>query len=131
VDEILALPATIGSQPGSDVLLSGLAPVHARLIPEGEDVLVQDAGQGVSLAGEPVQEAPLRDGDVLVLGEGGPRLRVERKGSPPQDLIGASAARARRSLVRSRAIRAALTAFAIGGGLFVAWSLFEAARLRR
>jgi len=131
VDEILTLPATIGSQPGCDVLLSGLAPVHARLIPEGEDVLVQDAGPGISLAGEPVQQAPLRDGDVLVLGQGGPRLRVDRKESRPHNLIGIGANELRRGLVGSRVVRAALAVLAIGGGLFVAWSLFEAARLRR
>jgi S1-C subfamily serine protease len=131
VDDILGLPATIGSQPGCDVLLSGLAPVHARLIPEGEDVLVQDAGQGVSLAGEPVTEAPLRDGDVLVLGEGGPRLRVEHRRKRSPTLLQTGAFAVRSSLHTSRGFRLAIGLVAFVGGGLVAWSWWEAHRLRQ
>jgi S1-C subfamily serine protease len=131
VDEILGLPATIGSQAGCDVLLSGLAPVHARLIPEGEDVLVQAAGDGISLAGEPVHEAPLRDGDVLVLGEDGPRLRVEHKGPRPPSLLQTGAFAFRQRLDARHAFRLALLVLAVVGGAVVVWSLVEAHRLRQ
>jgi S1-C subfamily serine protease len=81
VDEIEVLPASIGSELGSAILVPGVAPLHARLVRSGGDVAVQDPGSSVNtfLAGEPVREAPLQDGDILELGRGGPRLRYRNE----------------------------------------------------
>jgi hypothetical protein len=132
VDEIDGLPATIGSQPGCDVHLAGIGPVHARLLPEGEDVLVQDGGPGVILAGEPVTRAPLHDGDVLVLGEGGPRLRVERGTRRRPSLVQTGAFAVRRTAAAtSLAFRLAAAAAVLAGAGVVAWSSWQAHVLRR
>lgn len=62
----------------------GAAPRHARVRFRGPDVILEDSGsgQGTYLGGELVQEAVLRDGDVVTLGEGGPRLRFRGEGEP-------------------------------------------------
>jgi S1-C subfamily serine protease len=76
-DVVQQLPAGIGSDPGEAVVVPGAAPFHAALLGRDAAVILQDVGSGVGtfLGGEPVQEAPLRDGDVVELGSGGPRLR--------------------------------------------------------
>jgi S1-C subfamily serine protease len=76
-DVVQKLPAGIGSDPGEAVVVPGAAGLHAALLAREGAVILQDAGSGAGtfLAGEPVQEAPLRDGDVVELGSGGPRLR--------------------------------------------------------
>jgi S1-C subfamily serine protease len=58
-------------------LVPGVAPSHAQLLARNGEVVLQDAGsgQGTFLLGESVQEAPLRNGDVIELGAGGPKLR--------------------------------------------------------
>jgi S1-C subfamily serine protease len=73
------LPATIGSGDESDVRVPGLAPRHAVVFEREGDVVLLDSGspQGTFLAGQEVQEAVLRDGDVIELGRGGPRLRFQ------------------------------------------------------
>ena len=72
------LPATVGSQPGADLEVAGSAPQHAMVLRRDAHVVLRDAGspQGTLLAGQPVQEVVLQDGDVVELGPGGPRLRV-------------------------------------------------------
>jgi serine protease Do len=76
-DVVERLPAGIGSDPGGGVVVPGAAPLHATLLEREAAVILQDAGSGAGtmVAGEPVQEAPLRDGDLVELGSGGPRLR--------------------------------------------------------
>jgi S1-C subfamily serine protease len=71
------LPAAIGSGADADVRLAGLAARHAVVYERDGDVVILDSGsgQGTYLAGQEVQEAVLRDGDVVELGRGGPRLR--------------------------------------------------------
>jgi serine protease Do len=81
------LPATIGSDEDADVRLPGLAARHAVVFERDGDVVLLDSGtpEGTYLAGQEVQEAVLRDGDVLELGRGGPRLRFhgpERRRRP-------------------------------------------------
>src|SRR5687767_14326167 len=70
------LPASIGSEPEVDVLVPGSAPRHAVLFQREGEVVLIDSGSdaGTYLAGQSVQEAVLHDGDVLELGQGGPRL---------------------------------------------------------
>lgn len=74
---VTRLPAGIGSDPLEAVMVPGVALRHAALLRRDADVILQDAasGAGTFLAGEPVQEAPLRDGDIVELGSGGPKLR--------------------------------------------------------
>jgi len=80
VDALASLPATIGSAPGTQVLVPGVAPLHARILREGDRVVLRDAGSGqlTLLAGAAVHEVTLHDGDILELGSGGPRLRFHR-----------------------------------------------------
>jgi Trypsin-like peptidase domain/Inner membrane component of T3SS, cytoplasmic domain len=76
-DEIRHVPAAIGSEPDGAVVIPGIAPRHAVLDRRNSQIVLQDGGsaEGTFLAGHPIHEAVLRDGDVLELGHGGPRLR--------------------------------------------------------
>jgi S1-C subfamily serine protease len=89
VDLVQQLPATIGSELGSSVLVPGITPLHARIVGKGSDILIQDTGseEGTFLAGEPVREALLRDGDVLQLGSAGPKLRFRNEGEEKVPLL--------------------------------------------
>ncbi|HLA77863.1 MAG TPA: trypsin-like peptidase domain-containing protein [Vicinamibacteria bacterium] len=152
-DELNYFPASVGSQPGSAVVVPGIAPRHALLTRRGGDVVLQDSGSsfGTFLAGEAVQEAVLRDGDVIELGLGGPRLRFRHQGAQPVSLVQALKwarpegaperladtaaffrAVVRESAVRtSRAFRAALLlVLALGAGL-LAWTRWESRRLQQ
>jgi hypothetical protein len=87
VDLVETLPATIGSELGSQVLVPGVAPLHARIIAKGPNIVVenQSPSDGTLLAGEAVEQGILRDGDVLQLGPDGPKLRFrnrDEKGVP-------------------------------------------------
>jgi hypothetical protein len=81
VDLVETLPATIGSELGSRVLVPGVAPLHARIIHKGANIVVenQSPGEGTLLAGEAVEQGILRDGDVLQLGPDGPKLRFRNR----------------------------------------------------
>ena len=63
-------------------MVPGIAARHARVVERDGAFVLQDAGsaRGTFLAGEPVQESILRDGDVIELGSGGPRLRFQHEG---------------------------------------------------
>ena len=78
------LPATIGSSPDVDVVIAGLAPRHAVLYQRDGDIVLLDSGSalGTFLAGNEIQEAVLRNGDVVQLGRGGPRLRFRLPDAP-------------------------------------------------
>jgi S1-C subfamily serine protease len=79
------LPATIGSDPDADIQVPSTAARHAVVFERDGTVVLLDSGsaQGTFLAGQLVQEATLRPGDVIALGPNGPRLRFERDGLPP------------------------------------------------
>ena len=81
IDILTTTPATIGSEAGVQVLVPGAASRHARILHEGDRVVLQDAGSGQEtlLANEAVREVALHDGDVVELGSGGPRLRFRRE----------------------------------------------------
>lgn len=85
------LPVDIGSEEGLDVVIPGIAARHAR-IERGRngDLVLRDGGSehGTFLAGQRVREAVLRDGDVVELGHGGPRVRFRRQLSPRDTLAG-------------------------------------------
>ena len=76
VDDVV-LPARIGSRPDLAVVVPETAEYHALVFERGGEVVVKDEGSGLgtSVDGEAIEEAVLRDGDVLELGTGGPKLR--------------------------------------------------------
>jgi S1-C subfamily serine protease len=133
------LPATIGSGDEADVRVPGLAPRHAVVFERDGDVVVLDSGtpQGTFLAGEQVQEAVLRDGDVVELGRGGVKLRFH---APERRRRAGDGANGRRLSDRlrfgvghtSRAFRLAMLAVVLlsllGLGAF-AWTRRESRRL--
>ena len=84
----VSLPALMGSETGSGVLVPEIAARHAFVFERDGEVVLQDAGSGSGtlLNGEPVQEAVLRDGDLLDLGIAGPRLRLRDGNAPPVPL---------------------------------------------
>jgi S1-C subfamily serine protease len=92
-DTVDRLPAAIGSDPSSRVAIPGIAGTHAVLVERQEAVVLADGGSGEEtlLLGEPVREATLRDGDVIELGRGGPKLRFRREDGPPVSLAKAVA----------------------------------------
>jgi S1-C subfamily serine protease len=110
---------------------------------EGDQVVLMDLGskRGTYLAGELVQEAVLRDGDVIQLGSDGPKLRFrhegERRGSlgaeaeqvAPETPAGAPASPAPPR--GTPALRAALLALIVAGLAGIVWSLAETRRLER
>ena len=93
VDAVARLPGAIGSDPASPVAIPGIAGTHARLVERQGKVVLEDAGseQGTLLLGEPVREAALRDGDVIELGPGGPKLRFRCEGGQRVSLMKALA----------------------------------------
>ncbi len=152
-DELNYFPASVGSEPGLAVVVPGIAPRHAVLTRRGGDVVLQDSGSsfGTFLAGEAVQEAVLRDGDVIELGLGGPRLRFRHEGAQTVSFVQAlkwarpegaperlaDTAAFVRAVVResarrtSRAFRmAVVAAVALGMGL-LGWTRWESRLLHR
>jgi pSer/pThr/pTyr-binding forkhead associated (FHA) protein len=132
-------PAVIGSEPGLEVMVPGAAARHARVIERDGAFVLQDGGSalGTFLAGEPVQESVLRDGDVIELGTGGPQLRFRREGEersppprspgltiPPQWRAGMGTVRASRPI---RVLLAGLLAVSLG---FLGWTFRESRRLQ-
>jgi S1-C subfamily serine protease len=128
------LPLTVGSDPEADVVVPEAAPRHCLLFQRDDDVLVLDSGsgRGTRVGGRDVQEAVLRHGDVIELGQGGPRLWFEREDRRRgRRLSDASVVRwlhgdGRRT--RRAAAAAGVVALAALAGL--GWSWREARRLR-
>ena len=132
-------PALIGSEPGLEVVVPGAAARHARVVERDGAFVLQDGGSalGTFLAGQPVAESVLRDGDVIELGPGGPQLRFQHEGekraSPPR-APGVTIPPARRvGLGRARSSRA--LRLALGGLLavsvgFLGWTYRESRRLQ-
>ena len=83
-DLLSDVPATIGSESEATVVIPGIAPHHAVIGKRRAEFVLEDAGSsfGTFLAGEPVHQAVLRDGDVVQLGIGGPRIRFRRERMP-------------------------------------------------
>ncbi len=151
-DELNRFPVTLGSEPQLDVVIPGTAPRHATLERRGADVVLRDSGSvfGTFLAGEAIREAVLRDGDIVELGLGGPRLRFRHEGvmrvpfvramkwarpEGPEHLSETAAffrAMARESGRRtSRGFRLSLVAaIALGAGIMV-WTRGESSKLQR
>ena len=75
----VALPALIGSGPDADMKTEGAALSHARVFERHGEIVAQVVAPELvlRLSGEELHEAVLREGDVIELGPGGPRLRLE------------------------------------------------------
>jgi serine protease Do len=122
------LPATLGSEPGVDLVVPGSAPQHAIVMRKDTHVILRDTGtpQGTLLAGYPVQEVVLHDGDVLQLGPGGPRLKVRLVPSRPL-----SETMAFRIVHRSsRSFRRVLLVVLVVGAALFGWSFHQSRRFR-
>lgn len=77
---------TLGRASGNGLMLDGdafpgVSAHHARLVLEGENLVVEDLGStnGTFVNDQPVQRAVLRDGDVLRLSIAGPSFVVESR----------------------------------------------------
>jgi S1-C subfamily serine protease len=130
------LPATIGSDSAGDVVIPGLAPRHALVYQRDGDVVFLDSGSalGTFLAGNQIQEAVLRDGDVVELGRGGPRLRFHLPDAPRARAVTHSGRLSETMVFRmvqrsSRSFRRTLIAVLVVLGALLAWSHFQSRRL--
>jgi S1-C subfamily serine protease len=127
------LPATIGSSPDVDVVIPGLAPRHAVLYQRDGDIVLLDSGSalGTFLAGNEIQEAVLRNGDVVQLGRGGPRLRFHLPDAPrarTEQLMLAFRTVHHQS---SRTFRRTLAAVLVVATVLLSWSFLQSRRLDR
>ena len=144
-------PANLGSDPAAEIVVPGSAPRHASIVERDGNLVLQDAGSGFGtfLAGEPVQEAVLRDGDVFELGAGGPKLCFRSEGGHRVSLVQAMRL-ARPETIRmtdsgifarvllqetaartGRAYRVALALALAGGGLVLTWDQWQSRKLRQ
>jgi S1-C subfamily serine protease len=115
VDALTSLPVAIGSGPAAQVLVPEAAPLHARILREGERFLLHDGGSGQAtlLAGAAVHQVALHDGDILELGAGGPRLRFHCDEVRSHGL---------RRLLEHRDFRIALALVLLAGAALVGWT---------
>jgi len=133
------LPATIGSDSAGDVVIPGLAPRHAVVYQRDGDVVFLDSGSalGTFLAGNQIQEAVLRDGDVVELGRDGPRLRFHLPDAPRARAETHPRGRISETMVfrmvqkSSRSFRRTLIAVLAVLGALLAWSHLQSRRLDR
>jgi S1-C subfamily serine protease len=132
--EFTRLPLTVGSGPDADVAVTEAAPRHCLLFQRENDVLVLDSGsgRGTRVGGRNVQEAVLRHGDLIELGDGGPRLRFERDDRRRgRRLSDASVVRwLHGGNRRTRRLAAATGVVALAALAALGWSWREARRLR-
>jgi S1-C subfamily serine protease len=121
--EFTRLPLSVGSGPDADVHVPAAAARHCLVFEREGDVVVLDSGsgRGTRVAGRAVAEAVLRDGDVIELGEGGPRLRFaredRRKGRRLADraTLRLPGGRVARHVAAAAAVVAVAALFALGG----------------
>jgi S1-C subfamily serine protease len=132
--EFTRLPLTVGSGPDADVVVPEAAPRHCLLFQRDNDVFVLDSGsgRGTRVGGRSVQEAVLRHGDLIELGEGGPGLRFEREDRRRERRL--ADASIRRWLHggghRARRVAAAGAVVAVAALFALGWNWREARRLR-
>jgi S1-C subfamily serine protease len=134
VDVLPGLPAIIGSEPEAGVRVAGAAGRHAAVRRDGDQVILTDLGWGTFLADEEIQEAILRDGDIVQLGSDGPRLRFRDETAGRVVLVSDAAALlralARESHARrSPAFKIVAPLVMLLGGLGLFWSWRETRRL--
>jgi S1-C subfamily serine protease len=133
------LPATIGSDPEHDLVLEGCAPRHAVIFERDGQVVLVDSGspQGTLLAGQSIQEAVLRPGDVLELGEGGPSLQFRQEQAAGGTVRPLVAPHVSQTMVMrvvaqtSRTFRRVIAALVIVAAVAVGWLYSEKRRMER
>jgi S1-C subfamily serine protease len=140
VDSVRELPATIGSAEEAAVAVPGAEPRHALVLRRGGHVLLidHDSARGTFLAGEQVREAVLRDGDVVELGMGGPRVRLRLAGGAVGAEILVKAAPHRMSETMalrvvqrsSSTFRRLLLVILVAAAALFGWSHHQSRRLR-
>jgi serine protease Do len=88
----VALPALIGSGPDADMKTEGAALRHARVFERQGEIVAQVVSPELvlRLSGEELHEAVLREGDVIELGPGGPRLRLEAADDAGEEMLEAA-----------------------------------------
>jgi hypothetical protein len=144
------LPASIGSDADADIVVPTSAARHAVVFERDGAVVLLDSGsaQGTYLAGQLVQEAVLRPGDVIALGPDGPRLRFERDGesslvrrgrdpllavpvpAEPSDPAVSHTLILRAVAQSSRAFRRSVVAAGVVGALLLGWTWRENRRFQ-
>ena len=143
VDEV-TLPAVLGSGPDAQVRAAASAPRHALVFEREGEIVIQSAdGAETRLDGEAVDDAVLREGDVLQLGSDGPLIRLEAAGEPSEEMLKtAHWGRARWSIASlrvlagstyariSRPVRALLVLGLVLALAAAGWSYLRARRLR-
>jgi hypothetical protein len=151
-DSVDKLPASIGSAEHLDVVIPGIAPLHCQILEKKGRVVLHDSGSdlGTFLAGERIREVALRDGDVLELGRGGPKLRFRRddservsffqalawarpEGAPDRlsDTTSFVRALAHETASRtSRIFRIVLAGMVIAGAIAIGWSHLQSRKLQ-
>jgi hypothetical protein len=131
-------PALIGSEPGLEVMAPGAAAHHAVVVERDGAFVLRHGGsaQGAFLAGEPVEETVLHDGDIIQLGPGGPQLRFQLEGEkppPPPRAPGLTIPPVLRTRLgpprASRAFRAVLAALLAASLGFLVWTYRQSRRL--
>jgi S1-C subfamily serine protease len=129
------LPASIGSGEDADVVVPGSAPRHAVLFERDGEVVLVDSGSagGTWVGGRRVEEAVLKAGDVLRLGEAGPEMRFERELDRPAPAPAMVTQTAMMRVVGQtrRSFRRALLAVALVAAALLAASQLQNRTMRR
>ncbi len=97
IQEFASEGISIGRHPSCDVQfpadLDILSRKHAQIVREGNRFkLIDQSTNGTFLNGKPVKEAYLKDGDILLFADGGPKVSFLTKvGEPPVEMPQAAA----------------------------------------
>ncbi|RFF31190.1 FHA domain-containing protein [Wenzhouxiangella sediminis] len=110
---------SIGSAEGSDIQLDGLMERHARIVYDGETLMLEPAGKAW-VNGEPVQRRPLKSGDEIRLGEH--RFVLQAPGLRPPSVLKDTEARPSRTWLWT-AIGVALAAGGAAAAYYYFWPL--------
>jgi serine protease Do len=131
------LPASIGSDDDTDVVIPDAAPRHAVLFERFGEVVLVDGGSaaGTLVSGRRVEETILRSGDVIRLGEDGPELRFERELDLPV-AVPAPRPVTQTMMLRvlgqtRRSLRRALAAVVIAAVALLGWSQLQNRKLQQ
>ena len=131
------LPASIGSDEDTDVVVAGAAPRHVVLFEREGEVVLVDSGSaaGTLVSGRRVEETVLHTGDVIRLGDHGPELRFERELDRPPAVPAATPV-SQTMMLRilgqtRRSLRQALAAVVIAAAALLAWSQLQNRNLQQ
>jgi len=109
----------IGSADDADIQLDGLMERHARVVYDGETLMLEPAGNAW-VNGEPAQRRPLKSGDEIRLGEH--RFVLQAPGLRPPSVLKDAESRPKRTWLWT-AIGVAATAGAAAAAYYYFWPL--------